>query len=114
MRTTPRGYRRSSLIDSAAGRMDSSSSPCTGKTRNTRRSPGSWRVWHGCGGKQIAESLPPGRASMRLRSTMAIQWTKDVDAALAQARTKNQALLLDFNAAPMCGACARLDAEVYP
>jgi uncharacterized protein YyaL (SSP411 family) len=32
---------------------------------------------------------------------MPIQWMKDADAALAEARTKNKPLLIDFNAAPM-------------
>jgi hypothetical protein len=32
---------------------------------------------------------------------MAIAWTKDVDAALQQARAQEKPLLLDFNAAPM-------------
>ena len=32
---------------------------------------------------------------------MAIQWMRDVDAALREARAKNRHLLLDFNAAPM-------------
>jgi len=32
---------------------------------------------------------------------MPIQWMKDVDAALNQARNENKPLLLDFNAAPM-------------
>jgi len=32
---------------------------------------------------------------------MAIQWMKDVDAALGEARAKGKPLLLDFNAAPM-------------
>jgi hypothetical protein len=32
---------------------------------------------------------------------MAIQWMKDVDAALAEGRRKNKQLLVDFNAAPM-------------
>jgi hypothetical protein len=32
---------------------------------------------------------------------MAIQWMKDVDAALREARSQNKHLLLDFNAAPM-------------
>ncbi len=32
---------------------------------------------------------------------MAIQWMKDVDAALSEARTKQRPLLLDFTAAPM-------------
>jgi len=32
---------------------------------------------------------------------MAINWMKDVDAALAQAKRENKPLLLDFNAAPM-------------
>lgn len=32
---------------------------------------------------------------------MAIQWTKDVDAALSKARQANEPVLLDFSAAPM-------------
>ena len=32
---------------------------------------------------------------------MPIQWKKDADAALAEARAKNKPLLIDFNAAPM-------------
>jgi hypothetical protein len=32
---------------------------------------------------------------------MPIQWLKDVDVALTQARQENKPLLLDFNAAPM-------------
>jgi len=32
---------------------------------------------------------------------MAIQWMRDVDAALREARAKGKPLLLDFNAAPM-------------
>ena len=32
---------------------------------------------------------------------MPVQWLKDVDAALAEARAKNKPLLIDFNAAPM-------------
>ncbi|HYD16480.1 MAG TPA: thioredoxin family protein [Candidatus Nanoarchaeia archaeon] len=32
---------------------------------------------------------------------MPIKWTKDVDAALAEARQAGKPLLLDFNAAPM-------------
>ncbi len=32
---------------------------------------------------------------------MAIQWMKDVDTALREARAKSKPLLLDFNAAPM-------------
>ena len=31
---------------------------------------------------------------------MSIEWKKDVDAALAQARTSKRPLLIDFNAAP--------------
>lgn len=31
---------------------------------------------------------------------MAISWSKDVDAALKQAREKTKPVLLDFNAAP--------------
>jgi len=30
-----------------------------------------------------------------------IQWTKDVDAALKEARTSGKPILLDFSAAPM-------------
>ena len=32
---------------------------------------------------------------------MAIQWIRDADAALAQAKKQNKPLLLDFTAAPM-------------
>lgn len=32
---------------------------------------------------------------------MAIEWRKDVDAALAEAGAKGSEVLLDFNAAPM-------------
>lgn len=32
---------------------------------------------------------------------MAVQWQKDVDAALQEAKRSNKPLLLDFNAAPM-------------
>jgi hypothetical protein len=32
--------------------------------------------------------------------TMAIAWSKDVDAALQQAQAQKKPLLLDFNAAP--------------
>jgi hypothetical protein len=32
---------------------------------------------------------------------MSIEWKKDVDAALAEARTSHRPLLIDFNAAPM-------------
>jgi len=31
---------------------------------------------------------------------MPVQWAKDVDAALAQAKQRNKPLLLDFSAAP--------------
>ncbi len=31
---------------------------------------------------------------------MPVQWTKDVDAALAQAREQHRPVLLDFSAAP--------------
>jgi len=31
---------------------------------------------------------------------MAVQWTKDVDAALAEAKAHGKPLLLDFSAAP--------------
>jgi uncharacterized protein YyaL (SSP411 family) len=32
---------------------------------------------------------------------MPVEWIKDVDAALAQAKQQNKPLLLDFSAAPM-------------
>ena len=32
---------------------------------------------------------------------MPVEWIKDVDAALSQAKNKGAALLLDFSAAPM-------------
>jgi hypothetical protein len=32
---------------------------------------------------------------------MPVEWTKDIDAALAAARTGNRNVLMDFNAAPM-------------
>jgi len=32
---------------------------------------------------------------------MPVQWTKDADAALAEAKTKGKAVFLDFSAAPM-------------
>jgi hypothetical protein len=32
---------------------------------------------------------------------MAVEWRKDVDAALAEARRQQRAVLLDFSAAPM-------------
>lgn len=31
---------------------------------------------------------------------MAVNWSKDIDAALAQAKTQNKPILLDFSAAP--------------
>jgi hypothetical protein len=31
---------------------------------------------------------------------MAVKWNKDVDAALAEAKTHNKPLLIDFSAAP--------------
>jgi len=45
---------------------------------------------------------------------MAAAWRKAIDAVLIHARAQMKHILLDFSAAPMCGACARLDAEVYP
>jgi len=35
------------------------------------------------------------------RSYMTIEWTKDVDAALADAKTNSKPVLVDFSAAPM-------------
>lgn len=42
------------------------------------------------------------RTSKTRRGAMSdVQWVRDVDAAMTQARAKNIPLLLDFNAAPM-------------
>ena len=40
-------------------------------------------------------------ASATERLVMTVQWKKDVDAALAEARSSGRHLLLDFNAAPL-------------
>lgn len=45
---------------------------------------------------------------------MAVEWKKDVDHALVDAKASGKPVLVDFSAAPACGACARLDAEIYP
>jgi uncharacterized protein YyaL (SSP411 family) len=42
-----------------------------------------------------------------------VNFSKDVDAALALAKKENKPLLIDFSAAPAWGACARLEAESY-
>jgi TolA-binding protein len=44
---------------------------------------------------------------------MLVQWNKDADAALADAKSSNKPVLIDFSAAPAWGACARLEAESY-
>src|SRR5581483_4474368 len=44
---------------------------------------------------------------------MLVNWIKDADAALEQAKSENRPLLIDFSAAPARGACARLEAESY-
>jgi hypothetical protein len=44
---------------------------------------------------------------------MAVQWNKDADAALAEAKASKRPLLVDFSAAPAWGACVRLEAESY-
>jgi uncharacterized protein YyaL (SSP411 family) len=44
---------------------------------------------------------------------MAVEWKRDVDAALAQAKEQNKPLLIDFSAAPAWGGCVRLEAESY-
>jgi TolA-binding protein len=48
-----------------------------------------------------------------MEENMLVQWNKDADAALAEAKAKNKPLLIDFSAAPAWGACARLEAESY-
>ena len=37
---------------------------------------------------------------MRRRKTMKVLWLKDADAALAEAKTSKQPVLIDFSAAP--------------
>jgi hypothetical protein len=44
---------------------------------------------------------------------MEVQWRKDVDEALAEAKANDKPLLLDFSAAPQWGGCVRLEAESY-
>jgi thioredoxin-related protein len=44
---------------------------------------------------------------------MTVQWNKDVDAVLTQAKANNKPVLIDFSAAPAWGACVRLEAESY-
>jgi thioredoxin-related protein len=51
--------------------------------------------------------------SLKEALKMAVQWNKDVDAALTQAKADKKPLLLDFSAAPAWGACVRLEAESY-
>jgi len=38
--------------------------------------------------------------SVRQEVAMAVEWRKDVDAAMAEAKTANKPVLLDFSAAP--------------
>jgi TolA-binding protein len=44
---------------------------------------------------------------------MKVQFLKDADAALAEAKSSKKPVLVDFSAAPAWGACARLEAESY-
>jgi TolA-binding protein len=44
---------------------------------------------------------------------MLVQWNKDADATLAEAKSSKKPVLIDFSAAPAWGACARLEAESY-
>jgi thioredoxin family protein/tetratricopeptide repeat protein len=44
---------------------------------------------------------------------MGVEWKKDVDAALTEAKAGNKPLLLDFSAAPAWSGCVRLEAESY-
>jgi hypothetical protein len=44
---------------------------------------------------------------------MGVNWSKDIDQTLAAAKEQSRPILLDFSAAPVRGACARLDAESY-
>jgi len=41
------------------------------------------------------------RSDLRKEKVMSIEWNKDVDVALANARSGKRPLLVDFNAAPM-------------
>jgi thioredoxin-related protein len=44
---------------------------------------------------------------------MPVNWGKNDDLALAEAKTSNRPVLIDFTAAPACAGCVRLDAESY-
>ena len=44
---------------------------------------------------------------------MPVNWGKNDDLALAEAKASNRPVLIDFTAAPACTGCARLDAESY-
>src|SRR5689334_6816478 len=44
---------------------------------------------------------------------MLVEWNKDVDTALAQAKQTGRPILLDFSTAPQCSGCVRLEAESY-
>src|SRR5579863_633820 len=101
MRTTPPVSRRFCLIVRDDRRPAGSGSNCIGRIRNIRRSPDFWRAWRGCGGKRLNEPSAGRSASTVWRLVMTIQWMKDVDLALAEARGKDKAVLIDFNAAPM-------------
>src|SRR5205809_7837058 len=50
---------------------------------------------------------------LRKGCIMLVNWNKDAEAALAEAKAQNKPLLIDFSAAPARGACARLEAEPY-
>jgi hypothetical protein len=49
----------------------------------------------------IAPVTPFAALPFRRKETMAIDWIRDADAALAKAKQTNKRLLLDFSAAPM-------------
>ena len=48
----------------------------------------------------IINSFPDKKYSPLEEGTMLVNWIKDADAALEQAKTENKSLLIDFSAAP--------------
>ena len=61
------------------------------------QTPRSQAQWHGC-------YRPPSTAfqvAEEGRNDMDIQWRRDPDAALEEAKRKRQPVLIDFTAAPM-------------
>jgi len=46
-------------------------------------------------------------------NALAGEWTTDYNAALAQAKTDNKKVLLDFTGSDWCGFCKLLDQEVF-